>query len=171
MDDHAKCLQETSGQVMTFAEKFHAALFTQEGIAPDVNFYKEMVSAWEREIKTKNLPTAAEDIIKFKEYPKVCYDLIQDNLIRPKDVLSFHHTTGYGIPKFCVDTALEFSKRYQISINTEEAKRLQSHLKNIYNFYDKNPIIPQDSKQKKSIDQFNPNNNLKQRGETRDFWV
>lgn len=171
MDDHAKCLQETSGQTMTFAETFYAGLFIKEKIIPSAEYYKEMVQAWEKEIQLKSLPTAKDDITIIKEYPKICYDRMQDNLASPKEALSFSYTTGYSIPKFCLDTALDFSEKYQISINTEEAKRLQSHLKNIYNFYTENPIIPEDSKQERSIDQFNPNNNLKQRGETRDFWV
>ena len=175
LKDHADCLVETSGQVKTFAENFHAGLFTKQKIEANVKLYDVMVSKWEKEIQKKSFPTAEGDFANLKQYATICYDNMQENLFQPSDVLALSYTTGYNIPKFCIDTALDFSKKYGVKIDQKEAVRLQSHLKNIYSFYTANPKIPgvpdSDVLTDQSKPMFDPRNNLQQRDETRLNWI
>ncbi|MFA7276375.1 MAG: hypothetical protein WC043_06190 [Pseudobdellovibrionaceae bacterium] len=144
---HAQCLQETSGQVWSFAEKFHASLFTKQGIAPDAGNYHDMIEAWANTIARKTLPTAEQDFVALRNYAHVCHEVLQEGIFAPEGALSFSYTTGYNVPKSCVDTALHFAKNYGVEIDTQEAARLKNHISNIYKYYSAHPVIPPATKE------------------------
>lgn len=139
---HAECLQETSGQAWQFAESFHASLFTKQGLPADASYYPNMIAAWTKTIAKRKLPNAEQDLVALKNYAHQCHDIMQESIFTPEIALRFSYTTGYNIPKGCVDTALYFSDKYKVQIDKDEAKRLQNHIKSIYHYYATNPSIP-----------------------------
>ena len=136
---HYQCLQESSGQALSFAGQFHALLFTKVGVSPKPENFREMADRWDKiSIVHEDVP----DSYRVRTYHQNCYDLLQMNIMDPASPLEFAFTTGYGLPKGCVDEAVRMSRTYNLPLDFKEAARLQAHFDRIYKYYAANPVIP-----------------------------
>ncbi len=134
---HTQCLRETTEQASTYAQSFHAALFTAVGLPEKVEHYYAMIEKW-----TPRLKAAPQDLVAVTTYDKNCGVKIADIMMDPDASLDFSHTTGYGLPKYCVESAQALAAKYNIPVNTQEGTRLSTHFKNIYSYYAAHPAIP-----------------------------
>ncbi len=142
---NAKCVQEISGQSWKLAESFHASLFPAVALEPDAHNYKEMVERWTLMIRSKSSTSPEQkikDLLTIKDYHNPCYNVLSSNIHDPSTALGFSYTTAYGPAKYCVNTAIEFSKRYNLPLDFAEATRLSKRIEQLYDYY-KTHAMPQ----------------------------
>lgn len=159
--NHVICLQETSSQASAFAYKFYTSLFTLKALPVENKSYKKMLTTWEKDIRKTGLASAEEDVLILEQYPEICGGMIQNNITNAEQILSSFNTKGYNIPKFCVDAAINFSKKYNVEIDNQEGARLHQHFKNIQDYYADHP----------GILTLRQENNLQQHRVLKEFWM
>ncbi|MDD3021040.1 MAG: hypothetical protein PHX61_08730 [Alphaproteobacteria bacterium] len=149
-----QCVQEVSGQSWKLAESFHASLFPAVGLAAEAGYYPDMVKRWALKISPKT-PDQYRDILTVKDYHNPCYNVLSSNIHDPSSALKFSHTTAYGPAKYCIETAVKFSRQYNLPLDFSEAARLSQRIEKLYDYY-KTHAIPQAPAEKEAEKELAP---------------
>lgn len=124
------CMQETYGQAYSFALSFFQKFSLTDA----------KLDEWKtRSHKGVDQATGDRNYLNGVSYGKTCSALL-DSTLNIAPVLDYQPETALGLPRYCVDTALNLSGQFNIPVNTAEGSRLQTHIKWLEDYYKENPI-------------------------------
>jgi hypothetical protein len=132
-----------SATALELARDFYARLIGGAGLDIATVLPDTLARAWEKKL-TENggslTDSATADIRTIRNYATPCHHFMEDNIQNPSASLAFSHTTGYGVARYCIESALRIADRTGVTIDVRAASQMLDALDDIYAHYDTHPI-------------------------------